>query len=350
MIAGLVLNINRSEIIGTCQYKTLSKIRNIKTTKNANCLGIYVGHDKTVCDQKNWYDKIEKLQSTLATWSKRNLTIFGSVAIIKALGISKVVFSVQNTSIPSDVPELIEKILYKFIWKNRERVKRKTLIRRIEDGGINMIDVKSFFNALQATWIKRILEYPNNLIGNTIIDNFGPEKLLLKINNVDIDYIKNVTSLFYKQIVTSYISTKSLDESSCVTCDDFLNQPLWGNDMFIVHRKKMIHPMYLSNWIKSDIKHIKDLIFEGSNLDIHFLLTKIKHKINIFIEILELKQALLPYADLIKQIPVDKRPINDKFQLKYLAWKTKEFYQIQIRHISESLNFQMYKKCFDNLQ
>ena len=175
----------------------MSKLRNIKTTKNENCLGIYVGHDKTVCDQKNWYDKIEKLQSTLAMWSKRNLTIFGSVAIIIALGISKVVFSVQNTSIPSDVPELIEKILYKFIWKNRERVKRKTLIRRIEDGGINMIDVKSFFNALQATWIKKFLEYPNNLIGNTIIDNFGPEKLLLKINNVDIDYIKNVTSLFY---------------------------------------------------------------------------------------------------------------------------------------------------------
>ena len=87
------------------------------------------------------------------------------------------------------------------------------LIRNIEDGGVKMLDVKSFFNALQATWIKRILENPNNIIGNTIIDNFGPEKLLLKINNVNIDYIKNVTSLFYKQGVTTYISTKSLDES-----------------------------------------------------------------------------------------------------------------------------------------
>ena len=144
---------------------------------------------------------------------------------------------------PSDVPKSIEKILYKFIWNIRERVKRKTLIRNIEDGGINMLDVKSFFNALQATWIKRILENPNNIIGNTIIDNFGPEKLLLKINNADIDYVKNVTSLFYKQIVTSYRSIKFLDESSCVTCDDILNQPLWGNDMFMVHRKKMIYLM-----------------------------------------------------------------------------------------------------------
>ena len=100
--------------------------------------------------------------------------------------------------------------------------------------------------------------------------------------------------------------------------------------MFMVHRKKMIHPMYLSNWIKSGIIYIKDIIFEGSNLDEHFLLTKIKYKVNIFVKILELKQALLPYADLIKQIPVDKRPINDKLQLIHLTWKTKEFYQIQI--------------------
>ena len=177
-IAGPVLNINKSEIIGTCQYKTLSEIGNIKTTDNANCLGIYVGHDKTVCDQKNWYDKIEKLQSTLATWSKRNLTIFGSVTIIKALAISKV-------------------------------------------------------------------------------------KLLQKINNVDIDYIKNVTSLFYKQIVTSYISTKSLDESSCVTCDNFLNQPLWGNDMFMVHRKKMfIQCIYLTG-LKVALYILKILFLKG---------------------------------------------------------------------------------------
>ena len=153
-IAGPVLNINKSEIIGTCQYKTLSEIGNIKTTNNANCLGIYVGHDKTVCNPKNWYDKIGKLQSTLTTWSKRNLTMFGSVTIINALGISKVVFSVQNTPIPSDVPELIKKILYKFIWKNREIIKRKTLIRNIEDGGINMLDVKSFFNALRQHGLK----------------------------------------------------------------------------------------------------------------------------------------------------------------------------------------------------
>ena len=101
-----------------------------------------------MCNQKNWYDKIEKLQSTLATWSKRNLTTFGSVTIIKALAISKVVFSVQNTSIPSDVPELIEKILYKFIWKNCEGVKRKTLIRNIEDGGINDVRREKFFQCI----------------------------------------------------------------------------------------------------------------------------------------------------------------------------------------------------------
>ena len=116
-----------------------------------------------------------------------------------------------------------------------------------------------------------------------------------------------------------------------------------------IERDALLNNINFFNWNKSGIIYIKDLIFEGSNLNEHFLLTKIKHKVNIFIEILELKQALLPYADLIKQIPVHKRPINNKLLLKYLTWKTKEFYQLQIRHISESPIFQMYKKCFNNL-
>ena len=42
------------------------------------------------------------MESILNAWSKRNLTLFGSVTIIKSLAISKIVFSVQNTYMPPD--------------------------------------------------------------------------------------------------------------------------------------------------------------------------------------------------------------------------------------------------------
>ena len=174
-IAGPVLNVNKSEIIGTGKYKHIPEICDIKTTQIANCLGIYVGHDKNLCKKKNWYEKIEKIESILNAWSKRNLTLFGSVTIIKSLAISKIVFSVQNTYMPPDITVKIEKVLYSFLWKNRERIKRKNLIRKVKNGGINMFDVESFFKSLQCSWITRIIKHSNNLIGNSIIDNFGAD-------------------------------------------------------------------------------------------------------------------------------------------------------------------------------
>ena len=66
--------------------------------------------------------------------------------------------SVQNTYMPPDITLKIEKVLYSFLWKNRERIKRKILIRKIKNGGSNMLDVESFFKSLQCSWITRIVK------------------------------------------------------------------------------------------------------------------------------------------------------------------------------------------------
>lgn len=42
-------------------------ISGIRTTKTcAKSLGIYIGHDKTVCYEKNWISKLEKLEKILS--------------------------------------------------------------------------------------------------------------------------------------------------------------------------------------------------------------------------------------------------------------------------------------------
>ena len=130
----------------------------------------------------------------------------------------------------------IEKILYSCVQKNRKITKKKVLTRQIKNSGINMLDLESFYKSLQCSWINRIVENSNNIIRNSIIDNFGEDKLLLRINYVNISYINNIISLFYKQILKSHLSSKSLDGSSCLTIKGFLTQPLWGNNM-----------LYLSN-------------------------------------------------------------------------------------------------------
>ena len=52
----------------------------------------------------------------------------------------------------------IESIFYKFVWGgSRDRIKRKILVKDYGDGGLRMIDVSHFNNALKLTWIRRLL-------------------------------------------------------------------------------------------------------------------------------------------------------------------------------------------------
>ena len=91
-------------------------------------------------------------------------------------------------------------------------------------------------------------------------------------------------------------------------------------------------------------------VFDGKLLCEKHLHNCIRNKSNILIEILELKEALKPHAELIRQISPDFRPVDNKLYLKYLIWKSKFFYETLINDISESPKYNMLKNNFNDLQ
>ena len=52
----------------------------------------------------------------------------------------------------------LNRTIYNFLWGTKDRIKRKTMIGKIEDGGIEIVDILSKFCALKAAWILRILK------------------------------------------------------------------------------------------------------------------------------------------------------------------------------------------------
>jgi hypothetical protein len=51
-------------------------------------------------------------------------------------------------------------MFYEFLWnRNRDNVKREISTKSYEDGGLKMIDIKLFFQALTITCIKKYI-YP----------------------------------------------------------------------------------------------------------------------------------------------------------------------------------------------
>ena len=68
-----------------------------------NVLESMLGKIKQSCDKKSWVEKY---------FFKRNLTFFGKITILKTLGLSQLIFSMQNTAMPEGKVELINTKVY----------------------------------------------------------------------------------------------------------------------------------------------------------------------------------------------------------------------------------------------
>ena len=76
---------------------------------------------------------VAKVENLCKQWSKRKLTLFGRITVIKSLALSK--FNHLFLALPNPPGELIkqlEKLFYKFLWNSGpDRIKRSIILSRI---------------------------------------------------------------------------------------------------------------------------------------------------------------------------------------------------------------------------
>jgi len=65
----------------------------------------------------NFNLKIDKLQTNLDIWKSRDVVLFGKVMIIKALGVSSLIYSASNINVPKDIISNIKGRLFRLAGK-----------------------------------------------------------------------------------------------------------------------------------------------------------------------------------------------------------------------------------------
>ena len=58
----------------------------------------YVGHDQKSNEKLNWLDKLDKINQLLTLWSKRDLSVYGRVQIIKSFAVAQLVQVATSSS------------------------------------------------------------------------------------------------------------------------------------------------------------------------------------------------------------------------------------------------------------
>jgi hypothetical protein len=141
-----------------CLKHCKDKIETINwVTDYIKCLGIYFGHNKAECKKLNIEKQLLKSEKIINSWKKRNIAMVGRIMIVKSLIIPNITYVASVTNIDKEYVSKFKTMIYKFIWNvKREKVKRETMNKNYLEGGLKMIDIDKYIEAIQIKWVKKL--------------------------------------------------------------------------------------------------------------------------------------------------------------------------------------------------
>ena len=178
----------------------------------------------------------------------------GKVSVFKTLAFSKIVFISYLNKVPPKIMDEIEQIQKDFIWEGHRKVKQNTFIADYEDGGLKDVDVKSKFESLNLSWVKRLFDenfHPWKNIPTKLLDAQFQHSIFYPNIQIQLDPI---FPSFYIEIAKNW--SNLLQEP--ITSNTVKMQSIWYN-YFIKIRNKPIKKMFDFELFIGDLFHGKHL-------------------------------------------------------------------------------------------
>ncbi|MCU7800901.1 MAG: hypothetical protein KZQ70_12335, partial [gamma proteobacterium symbiont of Lucinoma myriamae] len=266
-ISGLCINMEKTKVVwlGSRKGSTLKLCESENLcweSDNFTVLGIKFTTNLNDMVKLNYLPKLEDIKKLLSIWSRRLLTPIGYITVIKSLAISKIVNLISSLPNPgSEIISELNKIFFKFIWKEKpDKIKRKILIQDYKDGGLRMVDVENFVNALKVSWIRRMITENKKYL--KIFQTMYP--MFKDFQNYGesffVQNIHKISNPFWKDVFSSY--KYFLSKTAPQNWTEFLAQPLWLNKSIKVGGSSIAYKL----WIKKGILVINDLMNSNGNL------------------------------------------------------------------------------------
>ena len=183
----------------------------------------------------NIENKIKEITKLIITWSGRNITPIGKVAIIKSLLISKFTHILLSLPTPSDdTITTLENLFKNFIWGNKPPKFRLDILESTyREGGLKMTNTKTFDTALKISWLKRLKNEDDGWEEFPRILNI--HKIILFGDHYHMKLLKYTKNKFWRDVINA---SKMLLNSLSNIETKASNIPIWFNSgINIVYRK-----------------------------------------------------------------------------------------------------------------
>ncbi|CAC5395158.1 unnamed protein product [Mytilus coruscus] len=231
--SGAKLNKEKSEVLALGKGKICSN--DLKIWKIKECdevlqlLGIWVGKNKTLCENLNWESKVQSVTKILNFWKMRHLTLHGRVSVISALLMSKLWYTLMVVNIPEKYCILIKNNCLEFLWNNKPPlVAYDVIINKVIDGGLNFPDIMQKIHLLKQVYVKSkdiAYECKPGFLKESYIQEIVSEQFPEVSENKILHAVRNVLETLpdeYKVLVEANVHDCERQPCEC-KCDNCLN-------------------------------------------------------------------------------------------------------------------------------
>lgn len=262
-ISGLKINFEKTQLVwigrkrfDTTSIKTKWKLAWGKQT--FKLLGINFSTDLTNMMKQNYATKIQHLETMVKQWEKRNMTPLGRITIIKTLMIP--IFNHLFLTLPNPEQSTVDHIngiLYSFLWKNGTKIKNSLVVKQYFEGGLKMVNLSAFIDALKTTWLRRLL-LTDSKWQIFIKSEIDISKLTCCNTEYIKDKIKHMKNKFWVEVLHALIKINEhiiLTEDTILKCQIFYN-----NDIKIAGQT-----VYYDKWFKRGVRYVNDMVKDNGD-------------------------------------------------------------------------------------
>ena len=178
---------------------------------------------------------------------------------LKSLVASQLVYILSPLRTNEKAIKEINKLFYTFLRNEKgDKIKRDIMINDYSNGGLTMIDIRSFNKSLKATWVKKYLDKENQgkwkLFFDKELQKYGGTLAFMSnLNKEDTTNLLDVSNCFISEILSIWSGVNF--EDRITSENQFHDQCLWYNSLFRIK----IRPVFYKDWLNKGIRKVKDL-------------------------------------------------------------------------------------------
>jgi len=265
--SGLKVNRDKSLLVqlGINQHLSCSYLGLSWCHDEFKYLGITFTMDNLDMEYKNFRHRLEKIKNILKLWRQRDLSLRGKIIILKSLAMAQLIYPLSILEAPRWALEEANSLFYSFLWGNKpDKVKRNTIIREMDQGGLKMIDIECMALALKAKWVGKLfteLDQKWTNIPTMYFLDLPFSRFVCSLYKPD--YIPVQLPPFYRQCLFSYQvlhATQDLDIQSIIS------QSLWFNRFIEINRQPVFNNKMYNKGIYL-VNHLLDVNLNFLSLD-----------------------------------------------------------------------------------